>query len=165
MEIDAVIESPKGTRNKYRIDLDGHRIWLDRTLFTATQFPADYGFVPDTISDDGHDLDVLVLMEEPTFPGCWIRVRPVGVLLLEDERGGDPKVLCVPAGDPRWEVVRDVNDVAAYFLDEVAHFFRVYKQIEPDKLTECHGWRGRADAEALVERTRRRFADRADWVE
>src|SRR6266849_6980038 len=97
MEFDVLIEIPRGSRNKYEVDHDSGLIRLDRTLFTATQYPADYGFVPDTLGEDGDPLDALVLVPEPTFPGCLIRSRPVGMFRMTDEKGGDDKILCVPA--------------------------------------------------------------------
>ena len=100
MEIEVVVEIPKGTRNKYEADEHG-AIWLDRMLFTATRYPEDYGYVPETLAEDGDPLDAMVLLEEPTFPGCHIHARPVGVFLMRDEEGVDAKVLCVPASDPR----------------------------------------------------------------
>ena len=106
MEIEVVVEIPKGSRNKYEIDHDSGQVWLDRNLFTATQYPADYGFIPDTLAGDGDPLDVLVLLDESTFPGCHIRARPIGVFWMKDEAGPDAKVLCVPAGDPRWEYLQ-----------------------------------------------------------
>ena len=108
MEFDVLIEIPRGSRNKYEVDHDSGRIRLDRTLFTATQYPADYGFVPDTLGEDGDPLDALVLVLEPTFPGCLIRSRPIGMFRMTDEKGGDDKILCVPAGDPRQEHLRDL---------------------------------------------------------
>ena len=103
MEFDVVIEIPRGCRNKYEVDHESGLIRLDRTLFTATQYPADYGFVLDTLGEDGDPLDALVLVQEPTFPGCLIRSRPIGMFRMRDEKGGDDKILCVPAGDPRQE--------------------------------------------------------------
>ena len=146
-----MVEIPKGSRNKYEIDHDTGVVWLDRMLFTATQYPADYGFVPDTLAEDGDPLDVLVLLEERTFPGCHIRVRPVGVFWMRDEMGPDAKVLCVPATDPRWEGVNDIGDLAPHLLEEIAHFFNVYKQLEPGKSTETRGWEGAGSAEAAVD--------------
>lgn len=159
MDLVAVIEAPKGCRNKYEFDDEQQVIWLDRTLFTATQFPADYGFIIDTLGDDDDPVDTLVLLEEATFPGCRIRVRPVGVFSMSDEAGIDPKLVCVPANDPRWAPVTDIADLPPFLLAEIEHFFRVYKQIEPGKGTECHGWEGRAEAEAVVRRARQRHLD------
>jgi inorganic pyrophosphatase len=154
MEIVAVIEIPKGSRNKYEADHDTGVIWLDRLLFTATQYPADYGYVPDTLADDGDPLDVLVLGDEPTFPGCHIRARPVAVFQMSDEKGRDTKLLAVPATDPRWTAVHDIGDLPGFLLEEIRHFFDVYKQIEPGKNTVVHGWEDAEAAEAEVERAR-----------
>ena len=157
MEIEVIVEITKGSRNKYEMDHDTHAIWLDRMLFTATQYPADYGFVPDTLAEDGDPLDVLVLLDEPTFPGCHIRARPVGVFWMRDEAGPDAKVLCVPATDPRFTAIDDIDSLPDHLLDEIGHFFDVYKALEPDKSTETRGWEGRAAAEAAVDDARRRY--------
>ena len=157
MEIEVVVEIPKGSRNKYEIDHETGAIWLDRMLFTATQYPADYGFVPHTLAEDGDPLDVLVLLDEPTFPGCHILVRPVGVFWMRDEKGPDAKVLCVPAHDPRWSHVSDISHLPAHLLDEVGHFFDVYKHLEPGKSTETRGWEGASVAEQEVHDSRKRY--------
>jgi inorganic pyrophosphatase len=157
MEIEVVVEIPKGSRNKYEADHDTGAIWLDRMLFTATQYPTDYGFVPDTLAEDGDPLDVLVLLDEPTFPGCHIHARPVAVFWMQDEAGPDAKVLCVPSTDPRQAAITDIESLPAHLLDEIGHFFDVYKALEPGKGTETRGWQGREAAEAAVEDARRRF--------
>ena len=118
-----MIEIPRGSRNKYEVDHESGLIRLDRTLFTATQYPADYGFVPETLGEDGDPLDALVLVQEPTFPGCLIRSRPIGMFRMTDEKGGDDKVLCVPAGDPRQEHLRDLEDLPEFDRLEIEHFF------------------------------------------
>lgn len=160
MEIETVVEIPKGSRNKYEMDHDSGAIWLDRMLFTATQYPADYGFVPDTLAEDGDPLDVLVLLDEPTFPGCHIRARPVAVFWMRDEKGPDAKVLCVPATDPRYAGITDLDSLPEHLLDEIGHFFDVYKALEPEKDTETRGWEGRAAAEAAVDDARQRLVPR-----
>jgi inorganic pyrophosphatase len=157
MEIEVVIEIPKGTRNKYEADPKTGAIWLDRMLFTATRYPEDYGFVPDTLAEDGDPLDVLVLVEEPTFPGCHIWARPLGVFLMRDEEGEDAKVLCVPATDPRNADKSELDHVAPHELEEIAHFFAIYKQLEPGKDTQVEGWKDRAAAELAIEEARRRY--------
>jgi inorganic pyrophosphatase len=157
MEIEVIVEIPKGSRNKYEMDHDTHAIWLDRMLFTATQYPADYGFVPDTLAEDGDPLDVLVLLDEPTFPGCHISARPVAVFWMQDEAGPDAKVLCVPNTDPRYTSIQDIDSLPEHLLDEIGHFFEVYKALEPEKGTETRGWEGRGAAEAAIEDARRRF--------
>jgi inorganic pyrophosphatase len=150
MEIEVVIEIPKGSRNKYEIDHDTGEVWLDRNLFTATAYPTDYGFIPHTLAEDGDPLDALVLLDEPTFSGCHIRARPVGVFWMADEQGPDAKVLCVPSGDPRWEGVNDLDDIASHLQSEIEHFFEVYKALEPDKSTDVRGWADRAAAEQAI---------------
>lgn len=150
MEIEVVVEIPKGSRNKYELDHDSGKIWLDRMLFTATQYPADYGFLPDTLADDGDPLDALVLLDEATFPGCHIRARPVAVFWMSDEKGEDAKVLCVPSGDPRWDTVNDLGNLPPHLTAEIEHFFTIYKELEPEKSTSTRGWEGRAAAEKAV---------------
>jgi inorganic pyrophosphatase len=148
-EIDVVVEIPRGSRNKYEYDHDRHVIRLDRRLFTATAYPADYGFVPETLSEDGDPLDALVLLDEPTFPGCWVRARPVGIFWMTDDKGPDAKVLCVPSDDARWGDIHDLAGLPEHLTDEIGHFFEVYKELEPGKHSDVRGWEG-AEA-ALVE--------------
>ena len=156
MDVDVVIEIPRGSRNKYEMDHDSGELWLDRMLFTATVYPADYGFVDATLGEDGDPLDALVLLDEPTFPGCHIRARPVGVFLMTDEKGRDAKVLCVPATDPRWANIHDLGDLPPFQLDEIAHFFEVYKSLEPGKGAEIEGWRDASAAAAEIDSARSR---------
>lgn len=157
MEIEVIVEIPKGTRNKYEADHETGEIWLDRLLFTSTRYPEDYGFVPQTLAADGDPLDALVRLEEPTFPGCHIRARPVGVFIMSDERGADAKVLTVPATDPRHVAIVELEDIPDHELNEIAHFFAIYKQLEPGKETVTHGWQGREAAEAVIAESRHRF--------
>jgi inorganic pyrophosphatase len=149
VRFEVVVEVPKGSRNKYEIDHRTGVVHLDRQLFTATRYPADYGYVEGTLGDDGDPLDALVFLEEPTFPGVHVEVRAVGVLNTHDEKGGDPKLLTVPAHDPRvtWQ---DVGDVPEYVLLEIRHFFEIYKDLEPGKGTVVEEWDGREAAEAMV---------------
>jgi inorganic pyrophosphatase len=149
-EHEVIVEIPRGSRNKYEMDHDTGAIWLDRTLFTSMQYPADYGFFPHTLADDGDPLDALVLLLEPTFAGCHIMARAVAVFWMSDEKGDDAKVLCVPARDDRWDGVHDLDDVDHHLRAEVEHFFEFYKKIEPGKLTETRGWEGAAAAEAAI---------------
>ena len=163
MEIEVIVEIPKGTRNKYEADHETGEIWLDRLLFTSTRYPEDYGFVPRSLAADGDPLDALVRLEEPTFPGCHIRARPVGVFIMSDESGADAKVLTVPATDPRHAAILELEDIPSHELNEIAHFFAIYKQLEPGKDTVTHGWQGREAAEAVIADSRRRFqADQED---
>lgn len=164
MEIEVVVEIPKGTRNKYEADQDG-TIWLDRMLFTATRYPEDYGYVPNTLADDGDPVDAMVILDEATFPGCHIHARVIGVFRMRDEEGIDAKLLCVLARDKRWEHVRELSDLPDFELKEIAHFFDIYKDLEPGKATEATGWGGRAAAEEEVRRGRDRFAARRDGPE
>jgi inorganic pyrophosphatase len=150
VEVEAIIEVPRGSRNKYEANHETGLIWLDRMLFTATQYPTDYGFIPSTLADDGDPLDIMVLLDEPTFPGCHILARPVAVLRMRDEAGGDDKILSVPATDPRWSHLHDISDIASFLLDEILHFFQVYKQLEPGKLTEPGRWENRVAAEETI---------------
>ena len=159
MEIDVVIEIPKGQRNKYEMDHATGRIRLDRMLFTSTRYPADYGFIEDTLADDGDPLDALVLLEEPTFPGCLITCRVIGMFRMRDENGADDKVLCVPARDPRMEHLRDIGDVPKFDRLEIQHFFEVYKEIEPGKSVQAESWADRVAAEAEIKASRQRFAE------
>ncbi|HTA04370.1 MAG TPA: inorganic diphosphatase [Streptosporangiaceae bacterium] len=159
MEFDAVIEIPKGQRNKYEMDHETGRIRLDRMLFTSTRYPADYGFIEDTLADDGDPLDALVLLDEPTFPGCLIRCRAIGMFRMRDEMGSDDKVLCVPATDPRMAHLRDITDVPAFDQLEIQHFFEVYKALEPGKQVEAAAWVGVGAAEAEIEACRERLAN------
>jgi inorganic pyrophosphatase len=156
MEFDVTVEIPKGHRNKYEVDHRTGRIRLDRTLFTSTQYPADYGFIEDTLGQDGDPLDALVLVQEPTFPGCLIRCRAIGMFRMTDEKGGDDKVICVPAEDPRLRHLQDIQDVPEFDRLEIGHFFEVYKEIEPGKSVEGASWAGRADAEAEIVASQRR---------
>jgi inorganic pyrophosphatase len=155
---DVVIEIPKGQRNKYEVDHESGRIRLDRMLFTSTRYPADYGFIEDTLADDGDPLDALVLLEEPTFPGCLISARAIGMFRMRDEKGADDKVLCVPATDPRVAHLTEISDVSEFDLLEIQHFFEVYKALEPGKEVLPAAWVGRAEAEAEIEACRKRLA-------
>jgi inorganic pyrophosphatase len=161
VEFDVVIEIPQGNRNKYEMDHETGRIRLDRMLFTSTRYPADYGFIEGTLGDDGDPLDALVLLQEPTFPGCVILCRAIGMYRMSDEHGGDDKVLCVPARDPRVEHLRDVADVPKFDLLEIQHFFEVYKELEPGKSVEGAEWTDRTAAEMEIEASRKRAAARS----
>ncbi|MEU6443168.1 inorganic diphosphatase [Streptomyces sp. NPDC047046] len=158
MQFDITVEIPRGSRNKYEVDHETGRIRLDRTLFTATRYPADYGFVEDTLGQDGDPLDALVLTEEPVVPGCLITCRPVAMFVMSDENGPDEKVLCVPAGDPRFGHLRDLEDIPPATRAEIGHFFEVYKALEPNKAVEISHWAGREDAEREVEEARQRYS-------
>ncbi len=165
MDVDVLIEIPMGQRNKYEMDHATGRIRLDRMLFTSTRYPADYGFIEDTLADDGDPLDALVLLDEPTFPGCLINCRVIGMFRMRDEKGADDKVLCVPATDPRMEHLRDIHHVPEFQRLEIQHFFEVYKALEPGKEVRTEAWADRRAAEAEIEACRKRFADAAEHGE
>ena len=157
--ITVVIEIPGGSRNKYELDPETGHIFLDRMLFTATRYPADYGFIEGTLGGDGDALDALVFVGEPTFPGCRIEVRVVGMFVMRDEKGMDEKVLCVPLRDPEWSYVQDLDDLRPTLLAEIEHFFSVYKDLE-DHPTETDGFRDREQALATIEQARERARSR-----
>lgn len=157
MEFDVTIEIPKGQRNKYEMDHATGRIRLDRMLFTSTRYPADYGYIEGTLGADGDPLDAVVLLDEPTFPGCLIRCRTIGMFRMTDEKGGDDKVLCVPSTDPRVQHLRDIGDVPEFDRLEIQHFFEVYKDLEPGKSVEGATWVGRVEAELEIEASRLRL--------
>lgn len=150
MEFDVIIEIPKGSRNKYEYDRDTGRIRLDRMLFTSTRYPDDYGFIEGTVGLDGDPLDALVLLEEPTFPGCLIRCRALGMFRMRDEAGGDDKVLCVPIADQRAAWRRELNDISDFHRLEVQRFFEVYKDLEPGKSLEGAHWVDREETEEEI---------------
>lgn len=159
VEFDVTIEIPKGQRNKYEVDHETGRIRLDRMLFTSTRYPHDYGYIEGTLGEDGDPLDALVILDEPTFPGCLIRCRAIGMFHMRDEKGGDDKVLCLPAGDPRLDRITDLADVSEFDLLEIQHFFETYKDLEPGKSVEGAHWADRTAAEAEIEASRRRLVE------
>jgi inorganic pyrophosphatase len=153
--VSVVVEIPTGSRNKYEVDHVTGRITLDRMLFTATRYPADYGFIEDTLGGDGDPLDALVLVGEPTFPGCVIRARPVGLFRMWDEKGPDEKILCVPLHDPVWSHIKELDDILPTLRNEIEHFFTVYKELE-GKPVGTEGFGGREEALAVIEEARHR---------
>jgi inorganic pyrophosphatase len=160
VDFDVLIEIPRGSRNKYEVDHISGRMRLDRTLFTSTQYPADYGYIEDTLGEDGDPLDALVILQgDPLFPGVLVQCRAIGMFRMTDEKGGDDKVLCVPATDPRQEHLRDIHHVPEFDRLEIEHFFQVYKELEPGKSVEGATWVGRAEAEAEIIRSRQRLID------
>jgi inorganic pyrophosphatase len=156
--IHVVVEIPRGSRNKYEIDHDTGRVFLDRRLFTATTYPADYGFIPETLGEDGDPLDALVLLEDAVYPGVWVEAKPVGLLWMQDEAGPDAKIICVPPKDPRWKDVEDLRDLPEELLEEIKHFFDVYKALEPGKATSTQGFEGRKAAWREIEEARQRLS-------
>lgn len=121
--IDVLVETPQGSRKKYEYDHERNALRLDRRLGSATVYPADYGFVADTLADDGEPLDALVLAHEPTFPGCWVLARPIGVFWLARRGGREAKIVAVPTGDPDWDDVGDLDDLGPHLRDEITDFF------------------------------------------
>jgi inorganic pyrophosphatase len=150
-----LVEIPKGSRNKYQWDDELGAIKLARFLFSSVVYPTDYGFVPGTLSPKGEALDAMILVSEPTFPGCWIPVRAIAVLRTEDERGQDDKLLCVPLHDPGWTDLESLADVPERMRVEIEHFFSIYKEPEGRAVT-IHGWEDRDVALALLEEARER---------
>lgn len=148
--INVLIEIAGGSKNKYEFDKDLNAFALDRVLFASVKYPYDYGFVPNTLADDGDPLDGMVIMDEPTFPGCVIAARPIGMLLMIDGGDRDEKILCVPAEDPRYNEVKSLKDIAPHRLEEIAEFFRTYKNLEK-KVTEIQGWKDVDAVNPLVE--------------
>jgi len=149
--IEAIVEIPKGSRNKYEYDLSTGCIKLDRVLFSSVHYPTDYGFIPGTRAADGDTLDILIFVEEPTFPGCRVRVRPIGVLLMRDEHGIDEKLLGVPVADPRFDGINDIADVQHHWLVEIENFFGTYKLLE-HKETRVEGWKGAEAARTVLKK-------------
>lgn len=149
--INVLIEIPAGSKNKYEFDKDMNAFILDRVLFSSVQYPYDYGFVPNTLADDGDPLDGMVLMDQPTFPGCVIAARPIGMLEMIDGGDRDEKILCVPDEDPRYSKVKSLGDIADHRLDEIAEFFKTYKNLEK-KVTEILGWKDVSEVAPLVEK-------------
>jgi inorganic pyrophosphatase len=155
-EVVVFVEVPSGSRNKYEYDAASGTVMLDRRLFVSMSYPADYGFVEGTLAEDGDPLDALVLVSDPTFPGCRIRVRAIGVFHMSDEKGPDEKLLCVPLGDSAFERVADIHDVQNELRDEIEHFFQRYKDLEPSKRTDTRGWGNRDEAEQILAAARAR---------
>ncbi|MEY3310652.1 MAG: hypothetical protein RL107_788 [Actinomycetota bacterium] len=147
----AVIEIPKGSRNKYEVDHETGRVYLDRVLFTTFVYPTDYGYFENTLGLDGDPVDVLVLLDYPLFPGVGLTVRPVAVFNMTDDGGSDAKVIAVLEKDPRWAHIQDIDDIPEFTKKEIEHFFEHYKDLEPGKWVKTEGWQGRAEAEAIVE--------------
>lgn len=145
----AVVEIPKGSRNKYEYDKDKEAFALDRVLYSPFHYPAEYGIIPQTLWDDGDPMDILVIMDEATFPGCVIESRPIGVMRMIDAGDSDDKILAVPVNDPRFKEIKDVKDVPQAFLSEIVHFFQEYKKLE-GKTTEVLGWEGVSEAQKAI---------------
>src|SRR5438128_6133082 len=158
-KLKCLVEIPKGSRNKYEYDHDEDVIKLDRFLFSSMVYPTDYGFIPETLALDGDPLDAMVCVSEPTFPGCVIPVKPIALFKMEDDKGVDDKILCVPLQDPAWNTLDQLEDLSEALRDEIKHFFSVYKDLE-QKRVRVDGWYSREDALAEIQASRERFRSR-----
>ncbi len=156
--LNCFIEIPKGSRNKYEWDAELGAIKLDRFLFSSVVYPTDYGFIPETLGGDDDPLDALVCVSAPTFPGCLVEVRAVGVLRMADEEGQSDKLVCVPSHDPAWEAVEDLDDLPKQLRSEIEHFYSMYKQPE-GKDVDVQGWEDREAAAAAIDAGRRRYEE------
>ena len=159
--VEVLVEIPKGSRNKYEYDKARGLFRLDRMLFSAVHYPSDYGFILNSLGGDRDPLDALVLTWEPTFPGCLIDARPVGLFRMQDEKGPDEKILCVPIHDPMWNRIRALEEVPPHLVKEIEHFFQVYKELE-EKKTAVEGWEDRAAAERVVREAQERWRKAGD---
>jgi inorganic pyrophosphatase len=155
------VEIPKGSRNKYEYDHEHGGIKLDRFLFSSVVYPTDYGFIPDTLGLDDDPLDAMVCVSEATFPGCMIEVKPIALFRMEDDKGIDDKVLCVPLQDPQWNTLEELDDIAKPLRDEITHFFSIYKDLEQKKVT-VDGWYPREEALKEIDASRRRWRDHGE---
>lgn len=156
MTMEVTIEIPKGSRNKYEVDHETGKVYLDRYLFTPMAYPLDYGFIDHTLGEDGDPLDALVILPEPVSPGVIVKARPVGVFKMTDEAGGDDKLLCV-IDDVRWDHIQDITDVSEFLRNEIEHFFVHYKDLEPNKEVTGSGWGDKAEAEKIHAEAIERF--------
>lgn len=161
--VTVMIEIPKGSRNKYEFDPETRRIKFDRMLFSSVHYPCDYGFVMDTLAGDGDALDALVLVAEPTFPGCVIEAKPIGLFIMEDEKGADEKVLCVPVRDPLWNHITSLKQIQPHLLKEIEHFFKIYKDLE-HKYVKVKGWKGLPETLACIKVSRKAFQTQLDTI-
>ncbi|MGD9327672.1 MAG: inorganic diphosphatase [Cyclobacteriaceae bacterium] len=158
MTFDVLIEIPKGSRNKYEYDKVKKVVRYDRMIFSSMHYPSDYGFVPETLALDGDPLDALVLVSDPTFPGCLIEVKPLGLFRMYDEKGPDDKLLCVPVSDPIWNKLTSIEEVNPHIIKEIEHFFSVYKDLE-EKKVGIEGWEDKESAITSILESRKRYWD------
>lgn len=155
--INCIVEIPKGSRNKYEYDSELGGIKLDRFVSASVVYPTDYGYLPYTLAPDGDPLDVLVCVSEPTFPGCIVPAKVIGLFKMSDEKGPDDHVLCVPCQDPGWNRMEDIEDLPWQLRREIGHFFTVYKDLDPDRHSEVLGWGTREEAREAIARARDAF--------
>lgn len=156
-----IIEIPKGSRNKYEYDKEKKMVKFERMLFSSMMYPCEYGFFPDTLALDGDPLDALVLTWEPTFPGCLIDVHPVALFDMEDDKGRDEKVLCVPETDPLWNYIETLEQVPPHLLKEITHFFETYKNLE-NKQVQIFGWEGLEEAVSVLKEAKSRYTEQSE---
>lgn len=156
MTIEVMVEIPKGSRNKYEFDKERKAIRFDRMLFSSVHYPSDYGFIPETLALDGDPLDALVLLWEPTFPGCLIEAKPIGMFMMKDENLPDEKILCVPVKDPLWNHIKELSDVPPHLLKEIEHFFSIYKELEQKKVA-VEGWKDKGTAMKSIKESKERY--------
>jgi inorganic pyrophosphatase len=159
--VHCIVEIPKGSRNKYEWDEELQAIRLDRFLFSSVVYPTDYGYIPNTLAEDGDPLDAMVCVSEATFPGCVIAVKVIALFRMRDDKGVDDKVVCVPFSDPNWNSIEKLEDLPLNLRDEISHFFSIYKQPE-GKVVKVDGWFPAEDAMEEIEASRRRYAERSD---
>jgi inorganic pyrophosphatase len=157
----AIVEIPKNSANKYEYDGELGVFRLDRALYSPMHYPGDYGFIPGTLAQDGDPLDVLVLVQEPSFPGCLIVVRPVGILNMVDQAERDQKVIAVPRNDPRYNQVHTMDQIFHHVRRELEHFFSIYKELE-GRTTRMEGWGGPHDARKAIMESRKAYLDRRE---
>jgi inorganic pyrophosphatase len=158
-----VVEIPRGGRNKYEYDPQLGAIKLDRFISASVVYPTEYGYVPETLAPDGDPLDVLVCVSEPTFPGCVIVTKVIGLFRMADEKGPDDHVVCVPFNDPTWNTLEDVDDLPVQLRKEIGHFFDIYKDLDQDRHSEVKGWGDRQSALQTVEQARQRFRENGGY--
>ena len=158
MIIEVMIEIPKGSKNKYEYNKETKQIWLDRVIYSPACYPSDYGFITNTLGEDGDPLDAMVLINEPTFPGCMMHAKPVAVLNMADEKGTDQKILCISAHDPFMAHITRLSDVPQSYLKEIENFFAIYKTLE-QKMTRIDGWQDEnAAIQIILEAQKRHIA-------
>ena len=162
--VEAVVEIPRGSRNKYEYDHERGIFRLDRVLYSSVHYPTDYGFIPDTLSGDGDPLDILIVVEEPTFPGCHLRARPIGTLTMFDDKGEDEKILAVPVDDPRFSDMRDLPDLHEHWPREIATFFRTYKELQGVQ-TDVRDWSPVDEAWRIIAEARERYSQSQTGIE
>lgn len=154
-----VVEIPKGSRNKYEWDRELGAIKLDRFVSASVVYPTDYGYLPETLAPDGDPIDVLVCVSEPTFPGCVVPSKVIGLFKMSDEKGPDDHVMCVPCNDPGWNTAEEIEDLPLQLRREIGHFFDVYKDLDPDRHSEVNGWGNAQEAWERIARARQCFRD------